>query len=364
MKRALGLMSGTSMDGIDLAIVDTDGDSRVRRGPVATVPYPDAFRDRLRRALADAVTMTDRTDRPGILADVERELTERHAEAALRFLGDNVLQPSAVDVIGFHGQTVLHRPGRRLTVQLGDGPLLARLTGIDVVSDLRAADCAAGGQGAPLAPVYHRALVANVAERPVAVLNIGGVANVTWIGADGTLVAFDTGPGNALLDDWALRHTGEAVDRGGRLAASGEVDAPVLARALALPYFARTAPKSLDRNDFPLALVDGLSPPDGARTLVELTCRTIAVSRDVMPAAPRLWIVCGGGRHNGFLMDRLAAILPEPVVSAEAVGANGDSVEAEAWAYLAVRALEDLPISFPGTTGAPRPLGGGVLARA
>lgn len=358
--RALGLMSGTSLDGIDIALVETDGENRVRRGPSATVPYPPEFRNRLRRALTEAQAIVDRADRPGTLAAVERELTERHAEAVLRFIGNHALQPSAVDIVGFHGQTVLHRPERRLTVQIGDGSLLARLTGIDVVDDLRAADCAAGGQGAPMVPIYHWALASAIPERPIAVLNIGGVANVTWIGRDGALVAFDTGPGNALMDDWALRHTGFPIDTDGALARSGTADMDVLARALQHAYFSRPAPKSLDRNDFRIDLVDGLPVATGAATLLELTVRAVGLAQDAMPQPPALWIVAGGGRRNGALMARLADVVEAPVTTAEAHGWNGDSMEAEAWAYLAVRAREGLAITFPGTTGAPRPMTGGV----
>ena len=219
--RALGLMSGTSMDGIDVALIDTDGEESVQRGPGATFPYSAAVRGQLGRPSRRPAPGPAQA-RPGMLADVERELTELHAAAVGASWPTG--GAAAIDVIGFHGQTVCTerrdgaRPGpnaarpedRTLTVQLGDGPLLARLTGIDVVYDLRAADCAAGGQGAPLAPVYHRALAARLPERPVVVLNIGGVANVTWIGRDGALIAFDTGPGNALIDDWMARHTGRA----------------------------------------------------------------------------------------------------------------------------------------------------------
>jgi len=205
IRRALGLMSGTSMDGIDIALIETDGGTHVRRMEAVSVAYPEDFRGRLRQALADALQVKASLDRPGCLADVERELTERHAEAVHRFIGDHEVQPGTIDVIGFHGQTVLHRPGDGITVQLGDGALLARATGIDVVYDMRAADVASGGEGAPLAPAYHRALAARLPQRPCVFLNIGGVANVTWVGADETLVAFDTGPGNAMLDDLVLR---------------------------------------------------------------------------------------------------------------------------------------------------------------
>ncbi len=362
--RAIGLMSGTSMDGIDVALVETDGAAHLRRGPTETHPYPDAFRERLRAGLVAARDISERHQRPGTLAEIERELTERHAEAVLRFMGDHALQPFAVDVLGFHGQTVLHRPEARLTVQIGDGPLLARLTGIDVVHDLRARDCAEGGQGAPLAPVYHRALVARLPQRPIAVLNIGGVANVTWIGRRGELIAFDTGPGNALIDDWMLRHTGSAVDHGGETAARGQADEAVLQQWLHAPYFAALPPKSLDRNAFPAAAAAGLGIADGAATLTAFTARAIARAREHFPEEPALWVVCGGGRRNATLMREIAARVENAVVPAEATGLDGDSLEAEAWGYLAVRSLLNLPISFPGTTGVPRPIPGGVHSPA
>jgi anhydro-N-acetylmuramic acid kinase len=225
---------------------------------------------------------------------------------------------------------------------------------------LRAADVAAGGQGAPLAPVYHRALAMRLPQRPVAFVNIGGVANVTWIGRDGELLAFDTGPGNALMDDWTTRHTGQACDENGALARSGEPDEEVLRRYLAHPYFARAVPKSLDRGDFTLDLLNGMEPAAGAATLARLTAGAIARSQAWFTEPAALWVICGGGRRNRFLMELLAWHLDSPVVPAEAVGADGDSVEAEAWAYLAVRSLRRQPITFPMTTGAPEPLTGGV----
>jgi anhydro-N-acetylmuramic acid kinase len=357
-------MSGTSMDGIDLAIVETDGETRVRRGPRSTVAYPEAFRRRLRQALADAEAMVRRDERPGSLAAIEAELTERHAEAVLRFVGDRMLQPAAIDIIGFHGQTVLHRPAQRLTVQLGDGPRLARLTGIDVAYDLRAADVAAGGQGAPLVPAYHRALAADRPERPIAFLNIGGIANLTWLGADGELIAFDTGPGNALIDDWMLARTGKALDPGGATAAAGRVEERVLAGLMGQPYFARPPPKSLDRGSFSRAPVEALALADGAATLVAFTAAAAEASLAHLPALPRLWIVTGGGRLNLALMAALRQRLGSAVVTAEAAGFDGDSMEAEAWGFLAVRVAAGLPLTFPGTTGVAAPTLGGLIARA
>lgn len=364
IRRALGLMSGTSMDGIDIALIETDGESHVRRLAAGGVGYEPAFRERLRGALHDALDIKVRTERPGSLAAVEAELTRLHADAVLRFIGDRMLQPSAIDVIGFHGQTVFHAPGRGLTVQIGDGPALAKATGIDVVHDLRAADCAAGGQGAPLAPVYHRALAAKAPDRPVAFVNIGGVANITWIGADGSLIAFDTGPGNAMIDDWMRWRTGFLRDDGGMFAAKGEVREDYLTEYLRHAYFASPLPKSLDRNAFAIQLVDPLSTEDGAATLTAFTAASIARAREHLPEEPRLWIIAGGGRRNRTLMSMLAGRVHTAVVPVEALGYDGDSVEAEAWAYLAVRSLDRRPITYPGTTGVHAPLTGGVLSRA
>jgi anhydro-N-acetylmuramic acid kinase len=377
--RAIGLMSGTSMDGIDVALIETDGENHVDRLACLTVPYDAPFRSDLAAALEEARALTDRAARPGCLAGVEAELTDRHAEALLQFMADRSLQPSAVDVIGFHGQTVLHKLqmvkpfgaaqlvpdeiARMLTVQIGDGQRLAARIGIDVVYDLRAADCAAGGQGAPLAPVYHRALAARLPERPVAVLNIGGVGNVTWIGRDGTLIAFDTGPGNALIDDWIHGRTGRAMDTDGVIAGSGRVDEDALLALLTHDYFGTVPPKSLDRNAFSLDPVRHLSLEDGAATLAAFTAASAARARAHFPEEPKLWVICGGGRRNRTLMSMIASQVESAVAPAEAAGFDGDAVEAEAWAYMAVRSLKGLPITFPGTTGVSAPLTGGVLAR-
>lgn len=362
--RAIGLMSGTSLDGIDIALIETDGSERVRRITGRSTAYPDPFRNALRQALADAANLTDRSARPGCLKAVEEELTRRHAEAVLRIMGDLALQPSAIDLIGFHGQTVLHRPESGLTVQLGDGALLAQLTGIDVVHDLRAADVAAGGQGAPLVPAYHRALVAELPQRPVAFVNIGGVANVTFIDRDGQLVAFDTGPGNAMIDDWMLTRGRRPFDENGVEAARGRVHEDYLSAYLRHSHFSQPPPKSLDRNTFPIELIGELGLSDGAATLTALTASTISRAREHMTAEPALWIVAGGGRKNRTLMSMLAGKVENAVVPAEAVGLDGDSLEAEAWAYLAVRSWRGFPLTFPGTTGVARPTTGGALARA
>lgn len=353
MRRALGLMSGTSLDGIDIALIETDGHQRVKAGPALTIPYPADFRERLRGVLGGI----------GPIGDVEAELTRLHAAAVAGFRARH--PGPAIDLIGFHGHTILHRPAEQRTWQIGDGALLARLVGIDVVGDFRLADVAAGGEGAPLAPLYHAALAASLAK-PLAVLNIGGVANVTWIGETGSseggeVVAFDTGPGNALIDDWVHRHTGAAADFDGALARAGHASQGHVARFLDHPFFARLPPKSLDRDDFRDAAPDGLSPADGAASLTEMTAAAVAASLRHLPVAPRQWLVCGGGRHNPALMEALARQLAAPVRPVEAVGWDGDALEAQAFAYLAVRSVLGLPLSLPTTTGAPRPIRGGRL---
>ncbi len=364
LMRAIGLMSGTSIDGIDVALIDTDGEDIVERGPSATYPYDETFRAELRTSLHEAKSIVRRSDRPGGLAGVEQRLTALHAEAVERFCTANAIDRASIRVIGFHGQTVLHWPAAGLTVQLGDGARLAALTGIDVVHDLRGADVAAGGQGAPLVPVYHRAVVSRLPQRPLAFVNIGGVANVTWIGRRNELLAFDTGPGSAMIDDWMRTKAGETCDLDGKLAASGRAHDDYVAEYMRHSHFGAAPPKSLDRNAFAVELIDELSLADGAATLTAFTAAAIARAREHMPAEPQLWIVAGGGRKNKTLMSMIAGKVENAVVPAEGVGLDGDSLEAEAWAYLAARSLLRLPITFPSTTGVPKAVTAGVLARA
>ena len=351
LRPVLGLMSGTSLDGIDVAMIETDGRDRALPGPSSTIPYPPTFRERLRSVLGGV----------GPVAKVEAELTRLHAEAVERFLAQH--PGLAIGLVGFHGHTIVHRPAERRTWQLGDAALLARRLGIDVIADFRSADVAAGGEGAPLAPLYHAVVVAAL-PKPVAILNLGGVANVTWIGESGEmLVAFDTGPGNAMIDDWVRRHTGAAADIDGRFARAGQCSPEHLARFLSAPYFARRPPKSLDRDDFRNLLADDLSVEDGAATLTEMTAAAAAAGAAHFPAPARQWLVCGGGRHNPALLAALARRLVTPVRRVEAVGWDGDALEAQAFAYLAARSLAGLPLSLPSTTGVPRPMRGGRLFR-
>jgi anhydro-N-acetylmuramic acid kinase len=348
MWRALGLMSGTSLDAIDVAMIETNGLDRVAAGPSLTIPYEEAFRERLRSVLGGA----------GPVAEVESELTRLHAEAAKQLLARH--RSAIVDIVGFHGHTILHRPAERRTWQLGDCALLARLLGLDVVGDFRAADVAVGGEGAPLVPLFHAAL-ARALPKPLAVLNIGGVANVTWIGEATEILAFDTGPGNALIDDWVRQRTGAAADADGALARAGRPSAAHLTRFLASPFLDRPPPKSLDRDDFREIVPEDLSLKDGAATLTEMTAAAAAAGIRHFPAPAREWLVSGGGRHNPALMEALRRRLGAPVRPVEAVGWEGDALEAQAFAYLAVRSILGLPLSLPSTTGVPRPMPGGRL---
>jgi anhydro-N-acetylmuramic acid kinase len=354
---AIGLMSGTSLDGIDVALIKTDGENIVEPGPSETYLYSAEQQSELRQALADARGVMQRTERPGCLANVETKLTDWHASAVQKFLQACALTPSNIDIIGFHGQTIIHRPEQQLTVQLGDGAALSKALGISVVYDMRAADVAAGGQGAPLVPAYHRALAKTA---PVAFINIGGVANVTYVGAEGELLAFDTGPGNALINDWVQKHTSAIHDEGGALAFRGQVSGPLVDQAMGHDFFKQQPPKSLDRNSFAKFTVDGLSLEDGVATLTAFTVQSIAASAKWFPTPVNRWIICGGGRHNAAIMSGLRAKL-DGLESAEQAHLNGDSMEAEAWAYLAVRSLRGLPITFPGTTGVAQEMTGGVI---
>lgn len=364
MMTAIGLMSGTSMDGIDVALLRTDGEGQVSRGPFLGLPYEAAFRDRLKEALELARPLTDRTARPGTLAAIERDLTLRHAAAVRRLLSEVGLPPAGIDVVGFHGQTVLHRPDEGLTIQLGDGALLARELGIKVVYDMRANDMAEGGQGAPLVPAYHAALRAALGAETAAFVNIGGISNLTWLGPDGEIRAFDSGPGNTLIDQWVEQEAGIPFDKDGRIARGGTVREDIVARYLDRPFFRGNARRSLDRGDFPPLAAGAASLEDGAATLAYLAGAAIVASLDRLPAFPSVLAICGGGRLNPAIMQTLETLAKQrgaTVIPVEAAGLDGDAMEAEAWAYLAVRSLKGLPLTFPTTTGCDRPVSGGVL---
>lgn len=354
---AIGLMSGTSLDGVDAALLRTDGEGFVEAGYGFTQPYEQGFRDRLRAHFGKAAAP----------ADVVKDLTLYHAQAIDLVLRHTGMTAADIGVVGFHGQTIHHDAPAGITVQIGDGPLLAKMTGMPVVDQMRLADMAAGGQGAPLAPAFHAAMGSGHRDLPCGFLNMGGVANITYLApetADGLPepIAFDTGPGNALIDDWALTHTGQPFDKDGALAAAGKVNDEVLAQLLANPYFNRPYPKSADRGEFIDPAMDTLSPEDGAATLVQFTVESIARGIESLPTKPTRWWTSGGGQHNPQIMAGLKQrLVPAEIEPVEAIGWSGDMVEAWAFAYLAVRSLKGLPLSFPGTTGVKAPVTGGHL---
>src|ERR1700757_3507491 len=306
MLTALGLMSGTSLDGVDVALIETDGKRVQSFGPSGYRPYTERERGVLRQALTEAVHLPQRDARPGILAEAERAVTIAHAEAVKTFTAQNRIASEDIDIVGFHGQTVLHRPAEKMTVQIGDGCALAKAIHIPVMHDFRAADVAAGGQGAPFVPVYHRALAqSREREGPIVVVNIGGVSNITYIDGNDTLIACDTGPGNALLDDHVYRTIGQPFDCDGRFAAQGRVNVVWVARTLTHPFFLKPPPKSLDRNDFAHVDLGDMTPADGAATLTALTAGAIAKIVPLLPKAPKSWIISGGGARNFTMMRNL-----------------------------------------------------------
>ncbi|WP_417666338.1 anhydro-N-acetylmuramic acid kinase [Roseibium sp.] len=350
MWSVIGTISGTSADGIDIAEIETDGRTVRRFGPAATVPYSYEARAEILEAIAQGPA--DRSGWPQI-ADL---ITRDHAEAIARFIADHGLSP---DLAVFHGQTVWHDPGRGETVQLGNVQALADALGLPVAGDLRQADMAAGGEGAPLVPVYHQAL-ANGLPQPLCFLNIGGVSNLTYVDGE-RLVAFDIGPGNALLDDWIRNHQAGEFDPSGEISAKGKVDSRWLEVALQHPFFQRTAPKSLDRNAFASDLPEGTTLEDGAATLVAFTADAIAGAEKLCPKVPLLWLVCGGGRLNDTMMQELADRLQGKVAKSDAYGFDGDALEAQCMAFLGARLKAGLPTSFPETTGAREPVVGGRI---
>jgi anhydro-N-acetylmuramic acid kinase len=357
----LGLISGTSADGIDAALVSFEQE-QPRLLAARTHPWPAALREQI-LAVAQGETAID-LDAFGRL---DIALGHGFADAALALLRESGTPATAVRAIGSHGQTLRHRPTgeHAFTLQLGDPATIAERCGIDVVADFRRADVAAGGQGAPLLPVVHAMLLAHPGHTRV-VLNLGGIANITVLGADGSVIGFDTGPANGLLDAWCLRHRGETFDRDGAFAASGKIDHMLLDALLADPYFALAPPKSTGREHFHLdwlvahPRVATLTPADVQATLLELSARSVAeaITRHAPDAEDVL--ACGGGVHNGTLMRRLAELLsPRTLASTAAFGIDPDFLEATAFAWLARQRLLGLPGNLPAVTGArgPRQLG-------
>ncbi len=362
IKRAIGLMSGTSADGVDAALIKTDGEQIISTGPYAFVEYSKAERAEILAKMQAAIAAPDHNARKQLGYELAPLITQRHGQVVEALLKKANLKNSDIDVIGFHGQTLYHEPATQFTLQAGDAQALAKRLSIPVVHDFRSNDMAHGGQGAPLVPVYHRALVAKSNfTLPVCVVNIGGVANVTCIGPDGQLRAFDTGPGNVLIDEWVGKTTGERMDTNGAYAKKGTINQQALKTFMTNPYLQAMPPKSLDRYDFSDDPVQKLTLEDGAATLTEFTVRAIEKALDFMPTPPQSWVIVGGGAKNPYLMQRLSDVLDMPVKSGENLGWHVGYVEAEAFGFLAVRHLNAMPLTFPGTTGVRESVQGGEI---
>jgi anhydro-N-acetylmuramic acid kinase len=366
---AVGLMTGTVLDGnIDVALLKTDGERIERFGPYTLAPYPADIRSTLEETLAQARKWNFEGPEPVIFAEAEEALTRAQAAAVRELIESSGMALGDIGIIGFHGQSVLHRapqPARiGATRQLGDGRLMHDILGVPVAYDFRSADVRAGGQGAPLAALYHQALLRMIGanDGQTAVLNLGGVANVTWWDGAETLIAFDAGPANAPINDFIKARGLGDMDRDGTLALRGKVDEERLTRLLQHPYLSAPYPKSLDRFDFLASMADGLGIEDGAATLTAFTATAVGRALDLLPRRPERIVVCGGGRHNPAIMAMLGTRARVDAVPAETVGWRGDAIEAECFAFLAVRVMRGMPISFPTTTGAPHPMTGGVLA--
>ncbi len=361
---AIGLMSGTSMDGVDCALIESDGHHVKAVLKAVHIPYAPDFRHQIAQAMMTAEKLGHPKHQDTTIDHLERGLTMIHATAVSQVLKANDLGDRDVDVIGFHGQTLRHRPDDGWTWQIGDGQLLATESNIPVVNDFRRNDIKHGGQGAPLVPIYHQALLKNHNNMgyPVAILNIGGVGNITWINSDheGSMLAFDTGPGNALLDDWIMQHRGEPMDRDGVISAQGSVNHSMITKWMENSYFYKTPPKSLDRQAFGTPGLNTLNLANGAATLLDFTVKSIEIALSHCPERPEHIYVCGGGRHNKTLMIKLGE-MDIPVDPVEILDWQGDFMEAEAFAFLACRHLKGLPITFPGTTGVTHPVPGGIL---
>ncbi|SDZ82067.1 anhydro-N-acetylmuramic acid kinase [Rubrimonas cliftonensis] len=350
MALALGVISGTSVDGVDAALVETDGRSVSDFGPAATFPY----RAQTQAAILAAVDAGGRPDAE-TFARLSRAVEDDHLAAMAALAREAKLALRDLDVIGFHGQTIFHDPAAGVTSQLGDPARIAARAGARVVGRLREADMAAGGQGAPIVPVYHAAL-AQGWETPVAFLNAGGVANLTLVtGEEAGLAACDVGPANAPLDDWMRRRFGRDHDAGGAVCAAGRVDEARVAAAVSAWGPVTFGPRALDRNAATWRMAEGLSPEDGAATLIAISAEAAARAARGLSPRPLRWFVCGGGRLNPIYLRELRARLDAPVEAVETAGLDGDAIEAQAMAFIAARTLAGLPSTFPGTTGCRAP---------
>ncbi|MCQ2914008.1 MAG: anhydro-N-acetylmuramic acid kinase [Alphaproteobacteria bacterium] len=354
---AIGLMSGSSLDGVDAALIVSDGIDIFKMGKVINRPYDIELRKDLRKAMSEYAKDPD-TD----FSELERRLTLFNAEVADELLDISDLYSEDVDLVGFHGQTIFHNASTNKCITLGDGDLLAHEIQIPVINRFRNSDMANGGQGAPIMPSFYDALTHKL-PKPLVILNIGGISTVTWIGDFGQLVAFDAGPGNALIDDWVSKKAGSNMDFDGKMASVGTADEKIINAMMRRPYFKQNPPKTLDRNEFLTRIMENLestSLNDGCATLTAWTAECIKVAEQFYPEMPKQYIVCGGGAHNPTMMRMIRQKLSAPVVDASNFGWNGDFLEAQGIAFLSVRSLYGLPYSFPTTTGVEMPMSGGL----
>jgi anhydro-N-acetylmuramic acid kinase len=347
-------MSGTSGDGVDAALLDTDGENKIGFVGGLTLPYEDELRWRLLEASQHDVPLVE-------VLRIEKLISEHHVQAVRQLLSQNPKLAKKVEIVGFHGHTVRHVASEKLTKQIGNPWLLARELGLPIVTDFRRCDMAGGGQGAPLVGMFHRALFSKE-PRPTLVLNIGGVANVTWLGANEEIIAGDTGPGCGLIDEWAQTMADLPHDRDGHLALAGQVDMDTVEAALDSPFFGMPLPKSADRFDFDHVDVSALGVEDGAATLCAVTAEAVFRAVKRLPAMPKRTWVTGGGVHHPVLMRMLGDRLGE-IQNVTKFGLNPDTLEAECFAWLAVRHMRGLPLTLPETTGGEKPLSGGVTVR-
>lgn len=365
IKLAIGLMSGTSMDGIDASLLRSDGDAAIDIMGHHSYTYSAVFRQQLKSALDIASRIKNRDDRPAQLREIEVALTDLHATLVQQLLHKYAINSDSVDLIGFHGQTVLHRPENALTVQIGDGQQLANQTGIDVIYDMRANDMTHGGQGAPLVPVYHRALANKLrgkAQFPIAFVNIGGISNLTWIGEESSIYAFDCGPGNVLIDQWISLRTSKQYDDGGKIALKGNVIDKIIQNYQMHSFFCQPTPGSLDWRSFSPLTDTTISIEDGAASLSYITAFGIVNSFRHVPQTPKTLVLSGGGAHNKAIakyLEKLTKTANSKLLNAQSIGADPDFIESDAWGYLAIRSFYGLPLTYPTTTGCDKPVSGG-----
>jgi anhydro-N-acetylmuramic acid kinase len=360
--RAIGLMSGTSMDGIDLAFIESDGKKIINHKNFYYKSYQEDFKKRLRNLIYEKPSLEK-------IKSVENELTLLHADLVKEFLAKNNIDKNSIDLIAFHGHTILHLPEKSITWQIGNGHLLAKKTGINVVLDFRSRDVILGGQGAPLVPIYHFYLLQNQ-TKPVAVLNIGGISNITYFSSDdeNSIEAFDTCFGNAPFDDLMKKRFNLEYDKNGELSSKGKVDFILANQLLENEFFYKKPPKSFDRDDFKKLLIPVTNlkkTEDALATLAYIHAKATSISIDIFAKKPKELFICGGGRKNITIMQEMQKYLPNIKVKViEEIGYNGDSIEAEAFAFLGIRSLLNIPLSFPKTTGVAKPSCGAVLYKS